>query len=160
MKTYKPTNKNILTFLKQSNAIEGEHTQGALEDAMEAWHFIMSQDELTITNIKYTHALLLRFLSPQIAGFFRTADVVIGSNICPSYNMVNGLMLDWVETYGFAKTPKEIIKAHVEFEHIHPFQDGNGRVGRIIMNWQRLINNLPIVIIHEGKEQKDYYKLF
>ena len=49
---------------------------------------------------------------------------------------------------------------HVKYEKIHPFVDGNGRTGRIFMNWWRIKNNLPILVIHEGKEQMDYYKWF
>ena len=49
---------------------------------------------------------------------------------------------------------------HVIFEKIHPFRDGNGRVGRILYNIHRLLVGLPIHIIHEGVEQMEYYKWF
>ena len=49
---------------------------------------------------------------------------------------------------------------HIWFEKIHPFEDGNGRTGRILMNIQRLNAGLPLLIIHEGKEQMEYYKWF
>ena len=49
---------------------------------------------------------------------------------------------------------------HIQFEHIHPFEDGNGRVGRILMNFQLVKKGLPILVIHEGKEQREYYKWF
>ena len=49
---------------------------------------------------------------------------------------------------------------HIQFEHIHPFEDGNGRVGRILMNLQLLNEGLPILVIHQGEEQKRYYKWF
>jgi len=49
---------------------------------------------------------------------------------------------------------------HVAFEDIHPFVDGNGRVGRILYNIHRIKLGLPIHIIHEGEEQKEYYKWF
>jgi Fic family protein len=49
---------------------------------------------------------------------------------------------------------------HVQYEKIHPFVDGNGRTGRIFMNWWRINNGLPILVIHEGKEQWEYYKWF
>ena len=49
---------------------------------------------------------------------------------------------------------------HITYEKIHPFVDGNGRTGRIFMNWQRIKAGLPILIIHEGEEQKEYYKWF
>ena len=43
----------------------------------------------------------------------------------------------------------DIIDFHVRFEHIHPFQDGNGRVGRLILFWQCLQNGIVPFIITE-----------
>lgn len=45
---------------------------------------------------------------------------------------------------------------HAKFENIHPFADGNGRTGRIAMNYLLVLHNHPPVIIHE-EERKDYY---
>lgn len=57
------------------------------------------------------------------------------------------------------KMDGEIRQDHVVFEGIHPFVDGNGRVGRILMNWQRLKVGLPILII-KNDEKQEYYKWF
>ncbi|MBQ3864896.1 MAG: Fic family protein [Clostridia bacterium] len=45
---------------------------------------------------------------------------------------------------------------HVKFENIHPFADGNGRTGRLTMNYFLLIHNHPPIIIHE-EDRKRYY---
>lgn len=45
---------------------------------------------------------------------------------------------------------------HAKFENIHPFADGNGRTGRLAMNYLLLLNDHPPIVIHE-EDRKDYY---
>lgn len=55
---------------------------------------------------------------------------------------------------------KDILLAayfHASFENIHPFADGNGRVGRTLLNYYLMINNEPPVIIYED-DKVLYYK--
>ena len=57
--------------------------------------------------------------------------------------------------------PKNILTAaayfHAKFENIHPFADGNGRVGRLTMNYLLVLHGHPPIIIHE-EDRRSYYE--
>ena len=71
---------------------------------------------------------------------------------------INRLIQDFNATK--VKTLKDIAKFHVDFELIHPFGDGNGRVGRLLMLMQCLSLDLPPVIIHDAKKLTYYDTLY
>lgn len=52
-----------------------------------------------------------------------------------------------------------IAKFHLDFETIHPFCDGNGRIGRVLICWQLRRLGFPLIIIRD-KEKQVYYKSF
>lgn len=43
---------------------------------------------------------------------------------------------------------------HAKFENIHPFADGNGRTGRLVMNYLLVIHNHPPIVIHQRIERR------
>ena len=164
--------KEIKEFLLESNAIEGVHGEGALEDALRAWNYISDKSFLTPEVILGAHNFLSKNLDPRIAGFWRTCDVWIGGkrkifistqlieeDIKALCNKINQSIKDKEKLT--KKEGEKICKdAHINFEFIHPHEDYNGRVGRLIMNWHRSMLGLKILIIHTGGEQLDYYKWF
>lgn len=65
-------------------------------------------------------------------------------------------LMEWYNSLSKV-TIKDIIKFHARFEKIHPFQDGNGRVGRIIAFKECLKNNIiPFIIL--DKDKLFYYR--
>lgn len=79
--------------------------------------------------------------------------------------MAGSSLYQWLTNYEYlienAQNKEEKIKVilekHIEFERIHPFNDGNGRTGRMIILYSLLENNLPPIII--PKELKPRYIL-
>ena len=161
-------NNDVLEFLKESNHIEEEYRKWALDDAIEAWNYAESKTELSHGLIREIHFLLIREISPYIAGMYRTHNTQIDGMDCTEQWKIHYLLSAWIEranatqfeTMDTETKWSKIKYMHIEFEKIHPFADGNGRVGRILMNWQRKLAGLPILIIHEGDEQHEYYEWF
>lgn len=167
-----PTTKEKLTFAITSSQIEGEYSDEAYADHLEAFDYLLTQDSLTLENILHCHSILQKRLRPDIAGRLRDCNVRVGRKICPDWTTVSGLLNEWIAQFSGCGTfllnhvvnkqtyADEIKKAHVKFETVHPFEDGNGRVGRCILNWHRAQIGLPILIIEPGEEQFAYYQWF
>lgn len=169
-----PEPEDVIEFLEQSNAIEGEYSGEARFDAKKAWDYIMTLDQIFAGGVLEVHRLLLERLDPEIAGSYRTDTVWIGGMMKPfvSYTLINdgvkstcdvmnSSMADLAQGVIDENIAARVAKTlHVQFEDIHPFFDGNGRTGRILYNWHRIKMGLPLHIIHEGKEQMEYYKWF
>ncbi len=155
--------KKIIEFLKHSNYIEAEYSKEALEDAKKAWEYAyLMKDHISLSYILGIHYILMKRLRPYIAGKVRNCDVRVGGKIklfinqeCLHHDLNRWKIENWTK-----KHPENIKESHIWFEGIHPFKDGNGRVGRILYNIQRINAGLDIHIIHEGKEQMEYYKWF
>ena len=156
----KPTETQILEFLSESNKIEGVFDDDSLQQAKYAWDYLAEQKEMTPSVILKTHKILMlnQNLLPNEKGYFRKVPVYIGGKEAIDYRKISEAIGNWCNnTMNSRKSAK---KLHVEYETIHPFVDGNGRTGRMFLNWTRIKKKQPIIIIHEGKEQMEYYDWF
>lgn len=156
-------------FLRESNAIEGVYDEDSLQQATYAWEYMIEQDQITPHDVLRTHKILMlnHKLLPDEKGYFRHCAAFIGGKQAMHHKEVSKAIMEWChEMNQKLDCDKESCmedwskQLHVTYEKIHPFVDGNGRTGRMFMNWWRIKNGLPILVIHEGKEQMDYYKWF
>ena len=159
----------LVTFLEESNKIEREYSVEALHDAGEAWQYAVDKREnFGIDYICGIHGFLMGRLNPRIAGKLRKKTVYIvgrdsyGKQVIRRTILAKGnksRLRKWCEQYASPKSAEEVREAHIDFEMIHPFIDGNGRTGRILYNVQRLKLGLPIEIFYEFEKEK-YYRWF
>lgn len=151
----------VTEFLKESNAIEGVYDDTALKHARYAWDFMLSQDEITKAVVLRTHAILMQKqpLEKHEIGAFRQCPVYIGMKAAIPYGVVPFNIENWCRAMNAAGQGESKL-LHVWYEKTHPFVDGNGRTGRIFMNWQRLRVGEDLLVIHTGDEQTEYYSWF
>jgi Fic family protein len=110
------------------------------------------------------HGMLLVGINDNLAGRFRKEKeyVRVGTFIAPAPEYIDLLMDKLLEDYSSDLTsyPLDIIaRFHLEFETIHPFNDGNGRIGRALINLQLQRIGFPNIIIRD-KEKQEYYRGF
>ncbi len=125
----------------------------------------VADKRLTEKMIKEFHKILKDGTSDSRVEWFNVGEYkqranTIGSGIkTTSPNSVEKEMSKLMDWYNLLKqvTIKEIIEFHYRFESIHPFQDGNGRIGRIIMFKECLKNNIIPFIIQDS-DKLFYYR--
>src|SRR3990167_6827731 len=151
----KYTQKELEEFLRESNHIESEYSEEALEDAHAAWKYLVKQKEVTPEVVLEVHRLLAHRLRPDIAGQYRDCDVWIGKS-CKRF--ISVALLKEQLTEECRKTMESITtmqkadvhsktesakKCHISFEQLHPHVDFNGRTYRHVFNYHRLRLGLP-----------------
>lgn len=121
-----------------------------------------SEPEISVGLILKLHRILLVDIRDEIAGRFRAGKewVRVGTHIGANPEFVNEFMYGLVEKYNLDDGRyflEKIAYFHAEFENIHPFGDGNGRIGRLLMNEQLDLLGLPPVIIPNKSKFEEYY---
>ena len=117
---------------------------------------------ISVSLILKLHGMLMQNIRDDTAGRFRTSKewVRVGNHIGANPQFVHGLISDLVEEYKVSDDKyflDKIVYFHAEFENIHPFIDGNGRIGRLLINEQLDLLNLPPILIPNKSKNEEYY---
>lgn len=120
--------------------------------------------EVSLDMILFLHKILLSNINDNYAGRIRIPGeyVRVGTHIAPApekvFEMMETLLTEYTADYENYFIDK-IAKFHLDFETIHPFCDGNGRMGRVLINYQLMRLGFPGVIVRD-KEKRIYYQAF
>lgn len=168
---------NTLSFEQVTAVINGKKVLGPQKDILEVKNAFKSYEELenidvfSVDSLLQTHAIMMNNLVEE-SGKFRTGNVgVVDTNgkvlhIAPQAQMAKELtyqLFDWLKNSEVQMLIKSSV-FHYEFEFIHPFQDGNGRMGRLwqtalLSSWRPIFKWIPIESIIRDNQEK-YYEAF
>lgn len=165
---------NSLSIEQITAIIEGKRVLGApneileVKNAIQAYELLLSLNPYEEKDLLKAHSLMMKDLVNR-SGKYRNDGVGIfdGENVvhlAPPADRVPHLMgdlFDWLKKSDAHPLIKSCV-FHYEFEFIHPFQDGNGRMGRlwqtvILKEWKDVFAWLPVETLVK-ENQADYYK--
>ena len=166
---------NTLTLKQVTDVIDGKRVLGpqddviAVKNAFEVYKGLGEIDPFSIDDLKKAHGVMMKGLVEE-AGEIRTSPVgVVNQNgevvhVAPPVGMVGGLLtglFDWLKESNVQMLIKSSV-FHYEFEFIHPFRDGNGRMGRLwqtalLSSWKPVFQWVPIESVIKDN-QEEYYK--
>ena len=165
---------NTIGVEKITALIEGKKVLGLpreiaeVQGAIKVYDYIEKFDYKSLDDLLMAHKILMSDILVD-AGRFRNKDVGVGSkdgvvHIAPPSTQVSKLMNDlflWLKSSDIHPLIKSSV-FHYEFEFIHPFIDGNGRVGRlwqslILYNWKPIFIMIPVESVVRDAQER-YYK--
>ena len=152
-----------ITALLDGKRVLGTNLEIAeVEGTINAYKALEQYKYYKLKDLLKAHSLLMKGILKS-AGSFRTVQVVVGEHIPPIPMMLPKLMgelFDWLEQSDEHPLIKSCV-FHYEFEFIHPFSDGNGRIGRlwqsvILYHWKEVFSAIPTESIIRDN-QEEYY---
>lgn len=167
---------NTLSLEQVTDIINGKRVLGApdeiceVKNAFEAYEKLLLMNPFSIEDMLVAHKILMNDLTRE-AGMFRNGGVGIFAgeilvHMAPPAEHVPKLIKDLIEWTKEAMDVHPLIKSsvfHYEFEFIHPFADGNGRMGRmwqtlLLYQWKPIFGWLPLETLIKERQEK-YYKV-
>lgn len=146
--------------IRQSNLIEGIDSPEEDRRSLRAWNWLIKQPYIGTPELKeLQRRITLKSLEKRYQGVYRPIQVYVGNHIPPAPALVPSMMFTWLtHLYQDWKTLSPQL-LHIQFESIHPFVDGNGRTGRMLMWWHEIKQGKEPTLI-KADERQEYYKWF
>ncbi len=118
---------------------------------------------LDLDRLRLLHQMLLGNIESEISGRFRSSGeyVRVGTHVAPSPEQVEDLLRSMFVEYeaDVSNRPTlRLARLHLEFERIHPFVDGNGRIGRVLLNDALYRLGFPPIIVR-NKDKLAYFSM-
>lgn len=140
--------------------LEAKNHQTALNYLFD---YIAKKQKINVSLVLKLHSILMSGVRPD-AGFYRRHAIRILGVSLPTANYLKLSDLMPALILKAAAKSKDIINlsasVHSKFEQLHPFSDGNGRVGRLLMNAMLLKNNFAPAIIRQERKRLYYTYLY
>ena len=164
---------NSLSLEQVTAIINGQRILGnpneirEVKNAYDSYEIMLELDPYSIEDLLRAHEIMMRHLINE-NGKFRSGEVGVYNgevviHMAPPASLVSGLINDLFAWYQKSEMHPLIKSAvfHYEFEFIHPFSDGNGRMGRmwhslLLGKWNEIFYWLPIEELIRSR-QKEYY---
>ena len=121
---------------------------------------IKTNESLSLRLIREFHALVLNDDIENRGKFKKSNNEILGAGFeTTPYYLVEEKLTELVDEFNSNENNDLIMKVacfHADFEKIHPFIDGNGRTGRLLLNLELMKNGYPITII-QNEDRDEYY---
>lgn len=167
---------NTLSIKQVTDVIEGKRVLGSADDilavknAFAAYKELENIDAFSLADLQNVHGIMMKGLVTE-SGMLRTGDVgVFDSNgnvihVAPPASMAREQitqLFNWVKNSDVQMLIRSSV-FHYEFEFLHPFRDGNGRMGRywqtaLLASWKPIFKFIPIESVIKDN-QEEYYKV-
>jgi Fic family protein len=161
------TLKETEVVLEYGITVKGKPLKDHIEAKNQAYALDFLKEEVKLRKeidkklIKEFHQIIIGDIDREIAGKFRTYPVTIKASETKTSSPLHieeelDKLIKWYNSDQNLNTIEKVAIFHSEFEKIHPFGDGNGRTGRLLMNFELMKEGYPITII-KNEDRLEYY---